>query len=69
MRKASGGDGVFGKGPGSDIFEGWYDKHVGEALAEQEALGLAGMIRATLNVESAEGVASAAEEPKKAQDQ
>lgn len=40
--------GLFGGGPGADSYEGWFDEHVGNVLAESEALGLAGMVRTSL---------------------
>jgi Rod binding domain-containing protein len=39
---------VFGQGPGSDVYEGWFDEHLGNALAERDALGIAGMVKAAL---------------------
>lgn len=52
MRKSVGSlnpeGGMFGKGAGSDIYEGWFDEHVGGALASRNALGLAGMIKANV---------------------
>jgi len=47
-RSSLGEGGFFGKGPGSDIFNGWLDKHVGEALAEGWDLDLAGMVRTSI---------------------
>jgi Rod binding domain-containing protein len=41
-------EGLFGKGPGADVFEGWFDEHLGKALAERDALGLAGMVKTSL---------------------
>lgn len=38
-------DGPFGGGAGADVYEGWFDEHLGAALAERDALGLAGLIR------------------------
>ena len=40
--------GVFGEGAGSDVFEGWFDEHLGKALAEGDALGLSGMVKTSL---------------------
>jgi Rod binding domain-containing protein len=40
--------GLFGKGPGADVFEGWFDEHLGKALAERDALGLSGMVKTSL---------------------
>ena len=44
MRKGLDG-GIFGQMPGSDIFEGWFDQHIGESLAKSGSLDLAGLIR------------------------
>jgi Rod binding domain-containing protein len=41
-------DGPFGSGPGADVYEGWFDEHLGGALAERDALGLAGMIKTSI---------------------
>ncbi len=40
--------GVFGKGAGSDVYEGWFDENVGAALASQDSLGLVGMVKANV---------------------
>lgn len=40
--------GFFGKGAGSDIFEGWLQEHLGSSLAESGALDLAGSIKVSL---------------------
>jgi Rod binding domain-containing protein len=40
--------GPFGEGPGADVYEGWFDEHLGGALAERDALGIAGMIKASI---------------------
>ena len=53
-RSSLGEGGFFGKGPGSDIFNGWLDKHVGEALADGWDLDLAGMVRTSI-IEKQEG--------------
>ena len=37
-------DGFFGEGPGSDIFNGWLDEHIGNSLAERDGLRLEDMI-------------------------
>jgi len=39
------GEGFFGKGPGADTFEGWFDEHLGRQLAEAGALDMAGYLR------------------------
>jgi Rod binding domain-containing protein len=41
-------DGLFGAGPGADSYEGWFDEHVGNVLAEGDTLGLAGIVRTSL---------------------
>ena len=38
-------DGIFGPGAGSDVYESWFDQHLGRTLAERDALGLAGMVK------------------------
>lgn len=40
--------GMFGQGPGADVFEGWFDEHLGRALAERDTLGLSGMVKTSL---------------------
>jgi len=47
MRSALSG-GFFGEGSAGDIYGGWFDEHVGKALARDGALNLAGMIKANL---------------------
>lgn len=41
-------EGPFGKGAGADVYEGWFDEHLGDALAEQDGLGLSGMVKAAI---------------------
>ncbi len=41
-------DGFFGKGPGSDIMEGWMDEHIGRTLSDGWDLDIAGMVRVGL---------------------
>lgn len=43
------------EGAGSDTYHGLFDRHLGEMLAESEALGVAAMLRATLAPHSAKG--------------
>lgn len=38
-------DGLFGQGPGADVFEGWFDEHLGKSLARDGALGLGEIVR------------------------
>lgn len=40
--------GPFGQGAGADVYEGWFDEHLGEALSRRDALGIAGMIKASM---------------------
>ena len=41
-------EGFFGSGPGTDVFEGWLDEHLGEALTRGRGLGLASAVAANL---------------------
>ena len=41
-------EGFFGGGPGSDVFEGWLDEHLGEALTRGRGLGLADAVARNL---------------------
>jgi Rod binding domain-containing protein len=52
------GEGFFGGGAGSDVYEGWLDEHVGRSLSSDGSLDLAQAIRRSLEVKAA----SAAEE-------
>jgi len=45
MRESVDG-GFFGKGAGSGIYESWFDEHLAEQLSANDALGMAGMIKA-----------------------
>ena len=47
-------EGFFGGGSGAEIYEGWLDEHVGEALARDGGLQLAGMIKTNLARERAQ---------------
>lgn len=38
--------GMFGDGAGADVYEGWFDEHLGQTLADRDALGLVGMVKA-----------------------
>ena len=40
--------GPFGDGPGKDVYEGWFDEHLGNALAERDALGIARLVQNNL---------------------
>jgi Rod binding domain-containing protein len=59
MRRAL-ADGFFGSGGAGDVYGGWFDEHLGAALAESGTLDLAGMIKAGLSAKSE--AAAAAEE-------
>ncbi len=37
-------DGLLSGATGSDVYESWFDEHVGRTLAEGKGLGLAGML-------------------------
>ena len=41
-------EGFFGKSAGADTFEGWFDQHLGQALADSGALDLAGQVKVSL---------------------
>jgi Rod binding domain-containing protein len=53
----------FFQGTGADVFNGWLDEHLGNALSSRDALGLGGMVKASLgrNVVPAEEALNAAE--------
>lgn len=38
-------DGLFGDGPGADVYEGWFDEHLGRSLALGGKLGLAEVVQ------------------------
>jgi len=40
--------GIFGEGAGAEVYEGWFDEHLGNALAREDALGLAGMVKSSI---------------------
>jgi len=46
-------EGFFGAGSGADVFDGWLDEHLGQALAASGALDLAGSIRISLGEKAA----------------
>lgn len=46
-------DGFFGDGPGSDVYNGWLDTRLGESLAENWQLDLAGMVKTNLDSKQA----------------
>jgi Rod binding domain-containing protein len=55
-------EGPFGKGPGADVYEGWFDEHLGSALAERDSIGIAGMIKTSIQRTQAARDAAAVEE-------
>lgn len=52
--------GLFGDGAGADVYEGWFDEQLGGALAERDALGIAGIVKAALGRAQAARAATAA---------
>jgi Rod binding domain-containing protein len=40
--------GMFGDGPGAEVYEGWFDEQLGTALGQRDALGIAELVRSTL---------------------
>lgn len=40
--------GFFGKGPDGDVYGGWLDQHVGQSLADRDALHIEGVLRESL---------------------
>ena len=51
LRKALPNEGFFGEGRGADIFNGWMDEFLGERLAADGALDLAGRVKVALTGE------------------
>ncbi len=41
-------EGFFGDGPGADVYGGWLDEHLGNALAERDTLGFAAIVKEDL---------------------
>jgi Rod binding domain-containing protein len=48
LRKALPNEGFFGPGKGADVFNGWMDEFLGEQLARDGALDLAGRVKVAL---------------------
>jgi Rod binding domain-containing protein len=44
MRKTMSEDGLFGDMPGADVYEGFFDRMMGESIAERGGLGIAEMV-------------------------
>lgn len=61
MRKSM-PEGFFGDASGSDVYGQWFDRHMGEAIADDGGLGLAGMLKAQLGLSRVDGYV-AADEP------
>lgn len=53
--------GFFGKGPGADTYGQWFDKEMGNAIAADGGLGLAGVLKVQLGAERAAQVTTAQE--------
>lgn len=49
LRKAGGGEGLFGGGTGAGVFEGFFDRIIGEQLAGSGGIGLAAAIEENLS--------------------
>lgn len=50
--RSSLGEGFFGQGPDGDVYGGWLDQHVGQSLADRDALHLEGVLRESLERKS-----------------
>ena len=49
LRKSLPNEGFFGEGRGADIFNGWMDEFLGQQLADDGALDLAGRVKVALD--------------------
>ena len=45
--------GFFGDGPGSDIYNEWFDKSIGDSIAADGGLGMVAMLKVQLGIEAA----------------
>jgi peptidoglycan hydrolase FlgJ len=45
--------GLFGDGPGADVYNEWFDRNMGDAIAADGGLGMAGMLKVQLGIEAA----------------
>ena len=54
LRRALPNEGFFGPGKGADIFNGWMDEFLGDQLARDGALDLAGRVKVALEQQEAE---------------
>lgn len=59
MRKTLDGGGFFGDGPGSDVFDGMFDRLMGEEIAKQGGFGLAAFVEAGVKARGPGGQAAA----------
>jgi len=55
-------EGFFGSDAGSDVFEGWFDEHLGDALCEGRGLGLRFTLERELGPRSAKDGAAATQD-------
>ncbi len=51
LRKSLPHEGFFGDGKGADVFNGWMDEFLGQRLAEDGALDLAGRVKVALDAQ------------------
>lgn len=57
-------EGLFGDGPGADVYEGWFDRHLGKSLARSWDLDVAGLVRAGIEQKQrAQGAGGTTETP------
>ena len=54
LRKALPDEGFFGSGKGADVFNGWMDDFLGQQLADDGALDLAGRVKVALSQQQSE---------------
>ncbi len=54
LRKALPNEGFFGKGKGADVFNGWMDRFLGDQLAADGALDIAGRVKVALSNQEGE---------------
>jgi Rod binding domain-containing protein len=59
MKKSFEGGGFFGDGPGSEVFDGMFDRLMGEEIAKKGGFGLADFVEATVKARSADRQAPA----------
>lgn len=54
LRQALPNKGFFGEGQGADIFNGWMDEYLGEQLARDGVLDIAGRVKASFTNQEAQ---------------